>query len=42
MENADSIRDKKKIDDVKANLKCSNLRDYALFVVGINVPYFCQ
>jgi integrase len=31
------IRDKNKIEDLKVFLKGKNLRDYALFVVGINV-----
>lgn len=31
------IRDKKKIEDIKLYLKGTNLRDHALFVVGINV-----
>lgn len=31
------IRDKKKIEDIKLYLKGINLRDHALFVVGINI-----
>lgn len=31
------IRDRKKIEDMKVYLKGNSLRDYALFVVGINV-----
>lgn len=31
------IRDKKKIEDLKVYLRGKNLRDYVLFVVGINV-----
>jgi integrase len=31
------IRDKKKIEDLKIYLRGKNLRDYVLFVVGINV-----
>jgi hypothetical protein len=31
------IRDKKKIQDLKVYLKGRNVRDHALFVVGINV-----
>ena len=30
------IRDKKKIEDMKKMLKSNNLRDYCLFVLGIN------
>ena len=37
MNAVDPIRDKKKIQDMKVYLKGRNLRDYALFVVGINV-----
>ena len=33
----DPIRDKKKIEDMKVYLKGRNLRDYTLFVLGINV-----
>lgn len=33
----DPIRDQKKIQDVKTYLKGKNIRDYTLFVVGINV-----
>ncbi|MCS5695257.1 site-specific integrase [Desulfofundulus thermocisternus] len=36
MEFVQPIRDKKKIDDMKKILKSSNLRDYCLFVLGIN------
>ena len=31
------IRDKKKLNDMKIYLKGKSLRDYTLFVVGINV-----
>lgn len=31
------IRDKKKLNDMKIYLKGKRLRDYTLFVVGINV-----
>jgi integrase len=37
MKSVDPIRDEKKIKDMKTYLKGKNLRDYALFVVGINV-----
>lgn len=35
MNTVDPIRDKQKIQDMKIYLKGRNLRDYALFVVGI-------
>lgn len=37
MKSVDPIRDKKKIQNLKVYLKGNNLRDHALFVVGINV-----
>lgn len=37
MNAVEPIRDKKKIQDMKIYLKGRSLRDYALFVVGINV-----
>lgn len=37
MINVDPIRDKQKIQTMKTYLKGKNNRDYALFVVGINV-----
>lgn len=37
MKSVDPIRDEKKIQDMKVYLKGKNLRDHALFVVGINV-----
>jgi integrase len=37
MKLVEPIRDKNKIEDLKVYLKGKNLRDYALFVVGINV-----
>jgi len=37
MISVDPIRDEKKIRDMKTYLKGKNLRDYALFVIGINV-----
>lgn len=37
MISVDPIRDEKKIQTMKTYLKGKNLRDYALFVVGINV-----
>lgn len=36
MEFVQPIRDRKKIEAIKKILKASNLRDYALFVLGIN------
>jgi len=37
MESVDPIRSEKKIRDMKTYLKGKNIRDYALFVTGINV-----
>jgi len=37
MISVDPIRDEKKIRDMKTYLKGKNIRDYALFVIGINV-----
>lgn len=37
MKSVDPIRDEKKIGDMKIYLKGKSLRNYALFVVGINV-----
>ena len=37
MKLVEPIRDKNKIEDLKVYLRGKNLRDYALFVVGINV-----
>ena len=37
MVSVDPIRDPKKIESMKIYLKGNNIRDYALFVVGINV-----
>ena len=37
MISVDPIRDEKKIQTMKTYLKGKNSRDYALFVVGINV-----
>lgn len=37
MKSVDPIRDEKKIQDLKVYLKGKNIRDYVLFVVGINV-----
>lgn len=37
MKSVDPIRDEKKIQTMKSYLKGKNVRDYALFVVGINV-----
>lgn len=37
MNSVEPIRSKKKIEDMKIYLKGKDLRDYALFVVGINV-----
>ena len=37
MKSVDPIRDKNKIQNIKVYLKGKNLRDYALFVVGINI-----
>ena len=37
MKAVDPIRDEKKIQDMKVYLKGKNIRDYTLFVVGINV-----
>jgi len=37
MRAVEPIRDPRKIDAVKKYLKGKNIRDYALFVVGINV-----
>ena len=37
MKAVDPIRDEKKIQDLKVYLKGKNIRDYTLFVVGINV-----
>ncbi|OLS02390.1 site-specific integrase [Tissierella creatinophila] len=37
MVSVDPIRDPKKIDSVKIYLKENNIRDYTMFVVGINV-----
>ena len=36
MEFVQPIRDKKKIEDIKKILKGTSLRDYCLFVLGIN------
>jgi integrase len=36
MNNVDAIKDHKKIDHLKKVLKASNMRDYLMFVLGIN------
>jgi len=36
MEYVEPIRDRKKIDDIKKILKATNLRNYCLFILGIN------